>query len=511
MSKEHGSQMGFITEDFLLQSETARHLYHKYAECEPILDYHCHLPPCELAENRRFQNLYEIWLEGDHYKWRAMRANGVPERFCTGDADPYQKFLAWAATVPHTLRNPLYHWVHLELQRYFGIDDLLDEASAPRVWKIANERLAHEDLFPWGILKRFQVTALCTTDDPSDSLEHHQTLQDSGLATRIFPAFRPDRALRTDDPAAFNKWVDKLAKSSDTEITLFHDFLDALKKRHDYFHLRGCRLSDHGLDHCHAEPCTEAEASAIFTKVRSGRELNKQETEKFAGCLMIFFGQLDAAKGWTKQLHVGAFRNANARMLNGHGRDTGFDSIGDWPQVQALGTYLDRLDRVDALPRTIVYNANPSDNYAFATMVGNFQGGGIAGKVQFGSAWWFLDQRDGIEWQLNALSNSGLLSRFVGMVTDSRSFMSFPRHEYFRRILCNVLGSEMERGEIPDDEELAGGMVRRICYQNAAEYLRLPSVEPATKVAATSAVSNGHAIPARGVDGFRAQHAEKGS
>jgi glucuronate isomerase len=503
--------MGFITEDFLLQCETARHLYHRYAEHEPILDYHCHLSPRELAENRRFRNLHEIWLEGDHYKWRAMRANGIPEHFCTGAADPYQKFMAWAATVPHTLRNPLYHWAHLELQRYFGIDDLLDEASAPRIWKIANERLAQEDLSPWGILKQFRVTALCTTDDPADTLECHEVLQNSALVTRVFPAFRPDKALRTSDPAAFNQWVEKLAESSNTDIAQFHDFLDALTQRHDYFHRYGCRLSDHGLDHCYAENCTEAEAGAAFDKVRSGRDLDPEEAKRFASYLMIFFGHLDSAKGWTKQLHVGAFRNASARMLNGHGRDTGFDSIGDWPQVQALGAYLDRLDRADALPRTIVYNANPSDNYVFATMVGNFQGGGIAGKVQFGSAWWFLDQKDGVEWQLNALSNSGLLSRFIGMVTDSRSFMSFPRHEYFRRILCNLLGNEIERGEIPDDDELAGGMIRRICYQNAVEYLRLPSVESATVAAATSAASNGHAIPARGVDGFRAQHMEKGS
>ncbi len=499
--------MEFITDNFLLQSETARHLYKTYAAGQPILDYHCHLSPKDIAENRRFSNLFEIWLQGDHYKWRAMRANGISERYCTGDVEPYQKFLAWARTVPQTLRNPLYHWAHLELKRYFGIDDLLDENTASAIWQYANEQLTGDDLSAQGILERFRVTAVCTTDDPTDSLQYHRQIRESGMATRVFPTFRPDRALRTTDPTNFNKWVDKLSCSSNIEIARLADFLAALRQRHDAFHQHGCRLSDHGLDHCYAETCTEAEASAAFARVRSGQTLNRQEADKLSSYLMVFFGHLDAEKGWTKQLHLGAYRNANGRMLNGHGRDMGFDSIGDWPQVQSLGRYLDLLDRAGSLPRTIIYNANPADNYAFAAMAGNFQDGKVAGKIQLGSAWWFLDQKDAMEKQLNALSNCGLLARFVGMVTDSRSFMSYPRHEYFRRVLCNLLGNEVERGELPDDEELVGNMIRRICYQNAVEYLGLPS---AHKKADAAAASNGHGMT-RNVEGFRQAQIEKES
>jgi glucuronate isomerase len=499
--------MEFITDNFLLQSETARCLYKTYAAEQPILDYHCHLSPKDIAENRRFSNLFEIWLQGDHYKWRAMRANGISERYCTGDVEPYQKFLAWARTVPQTLRNPLYHWAHLELKRYLGIDDLLNENTAPAIWRHANERLQDDSLSAWGILERFRVTAVCTTDDPTDSLQYHRQVRESAMATRVFPTFRPDRALRTTDPASFNKWVDKLSRSSNVEIARLADFLAALRQRHDTFHQHGCRLSDHGLDHCYAETCTEVEASAAFARIRSGQTLSRQEADKFSSYLMIFFGHLDAEKGWTKQLHLGAYRNANGRMLNGHGRDMGFDSIGDWPQIQSLGKYLDSLDRAGSLPRTIIYNANPADNYAFAAMAGNFQDGGIAGKIQLGSAWWFLDQKDAMEKQLNALSNCGLLARFVGMVTDSRSFMSYPRHEYFRRVLCNLLGNEVERGELPDDEELVGNMIRRICYQNGVEYLGLPS---AHKTAEAAAASNGHGMT-RSVEGFRQAQIEKES
>jgi glucuronate isomerase len=498
--------MEFITDNFLLQSETARYLYKTYAAEQPILDYHCHLCPKDIAENRRFSNLFEIWLQGDHYKWRAMRANGVPERYCTGDAEPYQKFLAWARTVPQTLRNPLYHWAHLELKRYLGVDGLLNEDSAPAIWQRANERLQDDGLSARGILERFRVTAVCTTDDPTDSLQYHRQVRESGLAVRVFPTFRPDRALRTADPASFNKWVDKLSRSSNVEIARLVDFLAALRQRHDAFHQHGCRLSDHGLDHCYAETCTEAQASAAFGRVRSGQTLGREEADKFSSYLMIFFGHLDAEKGWTKQLHLGAYRNANGRMLNGHGRDMGFDSIGDWPQVQSLGRYLDSLDRAGSLPRTIIYNANPADNYAFAAMAGNFQDGESAGKMQLGSAWWFLDQKDAMEKQLNALSNCGLLARFVGMVTDSRSFMSYPRHEYFRRVLCNLLGNEVEKGELPHDEELVGNMIRRICYQNAVEYLGLPS----HKKAEAAAASNGHGM-AGSVEGFRQAQIEKES
>jgi len=502
--------MGFITEHFLLHTETARYLYKKYASGQPILDYHCHLSPQDVAENRHFGNLFEIWLQGDHYKWRAMRANGVPERYCTGDAEPYQKFLAWAGTVPQTLRNPLYHWAHLELARYFGIDEFLDERTAPAIWQQANERLKDEELSAWGILERFHVEALCTTDDPADSLQYHRQIREAGLATQVFPTFRPDRALRTADPASFNKWVDKLGRSANIEISRFSDFLAALKKRHDDFHQHGCRISDHGLDRCHAEPCSEAEASAAFARVRGGDFLSVETAGRLASYLMLFFGQLDAEKGWTKQLHLGAYRNASMRMLNGHGRDAGFDSIGDWPQVESLGRYLDSLDRAGALPRTIIYNANPSDNYAFAAMAGNFNDGKLAGKIQLGSAWWFLDQKDGMELQLNALSNCGLLSRFVGMVTDSRSFMSYPRHEYFRRVLCNLLGKEVEAGELPDHEELLGTMIRKICYQNAAEYLCLPMAHETAESAAAVA-ANGHGLSAPRSDGVPARRVEKGS
>jgi glucuronate isomerase len=478
--------MGFITDNFLLQSETARHLYKKYASGQPILDYHCHLSPKDLAENRRFADLFEIWLEGDHYKWRAMRANGVPEKYCTGDAPPYEKFLAWAQTVPNALRSPLYHWAHMELLRHFGIEQLLDPATAPDIWKRANQRLATEDLTAQGIVAGFQVRALCTTDDPVDSLEHHRRIQSSSFSTAVFPTFRPDRALRTANPPAFNKWTDSLSQAAQVPIKHFADFLDALGERHRYFHEQGCRLSDHGLDYCPARSCTEEEAAAIFDRVRAGHEPNAVESEKFASHLMMFFGDLDAKKGWAKQLHLGAYRNVNQRMLAAMGRDTGFDSIGDFPQVHNLGCYMDRLDRKGTLPKLIIYNANPADNYAFAAMIGNFQDGSLAGKVQFGSSWWFLDHKEGIEWQLNALSNCGLLSSFIGMLTDSRSFMSYPRHEYFRRVLCNLLGNEIETGQLPENEELAGKIISRICYDNAVRYLNLP-VPQAAGVANSSA------------------------
>jgi glucuronate isomerase len=465
--------MAFIHEDFLLQSPAARRLYHNYAEPEPVLDYHCHLPPKDVAENRRFANLFEIWLEGDHYKWRAMRANGVDESLVTGAADPYDKFLAWARTVPATLRNPLYHWTHLELKRYFGIEELLDEATAPGVWERANGLLAGEELRAQGILEKFRVKAVCTTDDPTDDLEHHRRIAAAGLKTKVFPTFRPDKALLVSQPDAFNDWVGKLAAASNTDIGTFQDFLDALKQRHDYFHSLGGRLSDHGLARCFASFCTEAEAAAIFDEARACQAASPEEQEKFASFMMLYFGRLDAEKGWTKQLHLGARRNNNSRMYAQLGPDTGYDSIGDWPQADALGAYLDALDSENALPKMVIYNLNPADNYAMATMVGNFQDGRTAGKIQFGSGWWFLDQKEAMEWQMNALSNCGLLARFVGMLTDSRSFMSYPRHEYFRRTLCNLLGEDVEKGLLPDADELLGPLVRNICYANAKQLLGL--------------------------------------
>jgi len=465
--------MPFIHEDFLLSNATARRLYHRYAEGQPILDYHCHLPPKDIAENRRFANLFEIWLEGDHYKWRAMRANGVEEQYCTGDASPYEKFLAWARTVPQTLRNPLYHWAHLELKRYFGIDELLDETNARRVWQAANEQLEGEDLRAQAILKKFKVMALCTTDDAPDDLAPHKAIRDSGLATRVYPAFRPDKALNVHLPEAFNPWVERLGAAADIAITGFQQFLDALRSRHDYFHAMGSRLSDHGLNTCYADFCSQSVAAGIFDRARQGQAASPEDQRKFASFLMLLFGTLDAEKGWTKQLHLGARRNNNPRMFGKLGPDVGFDSIGDWPQVDAIAAYLDRLDQDGALPKTILYSLNPADNYALATMIGNFQDGRIAGKIQLGSGWWFLDQKEAIQWQLNALSNCGLLSRFVGMLTDSRSFMSYPRHEYFRRVLCNMLGCDIDNGEIPDSDEMVGPMIENICYGNVKRYLGL--------------------------------------
>jgi glucuronate isomerase len=469
--------LSFIHEDFLLQSPAARQLYHGYAEAEPILDFHSHLPAAEIAEDRRFRNLYEIWLEGDHYKWRAMRANGVAERYCTGDATAYEKFLAWAQTAPATIGNPLYHWTHLELKRYFGFDELLNEQNAKAVWERANSLLAGE-LTARGILKKFRVRVACTTDDPCDDLAHHKAVNaaSSGKSAgdlRMYPTFRPDRALQVDAPEKFNAWVSRLEEASDTNISSLPTFLDALRRRHDHFHAIGGRLSDHGLAHCFASPCSDKQAAAIFDKARSGKAASGDEYEQFASFLMLFFGRLDAEKGWTKQLHVGALRSVNTRALREVGPDTGFDCIGDWPQAQALCAYLDLLDRERALPKMILYNLNPADNYVFATAAGCFQDGETAGKIQLGSGWWFLDQKDAMEWQMKALANTGLLSRFVGMVTDSRSFMSFPRHEYFRRVLCNLLGSQMESGELPNDEGLVGGMVRNICFENARKFLGL--------------------------------------
>jgi glucuronate isomerase len=466
--------MKFIDEKFLLHNRAAQRLYRQFAEGQPIFDYHCHLSPRDIAENRRFRNLFEIWLEGDHYKWRAMRANGIAEQFCTGAAEPFAKFRAWAATVPHTLRNPLYHWTHLELKRYFGIDELLDEESAARIWKKANEQLARPEFTTRGILKKFNVTTLCTTDDPTDDLAHHKKIAADGVATRVFPAFRPDKALAVGQPAAFNAWVSRLEQAADTDIASLADFVAALRKRHDYFHAQGCRLSDHGLTQCPASPCSEKTAAAIFARARRGQAASPEAQAQFGTCLMLHFGRWDAEKGWVKQLHLGALRNNNTRAFEKLGPDTGFDAIGDFPQARALVCYLDLLEREGRLPKVIVYNNNPVDNYVFSCLIGCFQDGKVPGKMQFGSGWWFLDQKEGIEWQLNALSNIGLLSRFVGMVTDSRSFMSYPRHEYFRRVLCNLIGREVERGELPNDESLLGPMIGNICYNNARQYMALP-------------------------------------
>jgi glucuronate isomerase len=468
--------MSFIHDDFLLANKAALRLYHEYAEQEPILDYHCHLPPREVAENRRFQNLFEIWLEGDHYKWRAMRANGIGEEYCTGDRSPKEKFLAWARTVPQTLRNPLYHWTHLELKRYFGIDELLDESSGERIWDQANEQLGNDDLRPQGIMRKFHVKGVCTTDDPADDLSHHRKMASNGMPTRVYPAFRPDQALNVHLPERLNAWLAKLEAVANTSIATLTDLVDALRKRHDTFHQMGGRLSDHGLNTPFSEFPTEDQAAAIFAKARAGQAATPAEHARFASYLMLVFGRLDAEKGWTKQLHLGARRNNNTRRFGELGADVGFDSIGDWPQADALGGYLDRLDREKALPKIVVYNLNPADNYMIATMVGNFQDGSVAGKIQFGSGWWFLDQKEAMEWQMNALSNCGLISKFIGMLTDSRSFLSYPRHEYFRRTLCGLFGADMEAGMLPYDFNLVGPTIRAICFENAQRFLGLEGV-----------------------------------
>jgi len=462
----------FLDKNFLLSSDIAQRLYHEHAAPQPILDYHCHLSPKDIAENRRFANLHEIWLEGDHYKWRAMRANGVPERYITGDATPYEKFLAWARTVPYTLRNPLYHWTHLELQRYFGITDLLDEKSAPAIWERANAALA-QNLTTHGILKKFHVEIVCTTDDPTDDLRHHRDIAKSSLPTRVFPAFRPDRALAV-GTAEFQTWSGKLSQAANTDIRDLNSFLDALRKRHDDFHSLGCRLSDHGLDHCFSTPCSDQVAAGVFAKALQEKTITAEEREKFASFMMLFFARLDAEKGWTKQLHLGALRNVNSAACRAIGLDTGYDTVGDFPQIRPLAAYLDLLAQQNALPRMILYNNNPADTFAFATLIGSFQDGDETGKIQYGSAWWFLDQKEGIITQLNALSNVGLLSRFIGMVTDSRSFMSYPRHEYFRRVLCDIVGHDVINGELPNDEALLWRLIEDVCYHNAVTYLKLP-------------------------------------
>ena len=466
--------MAFITEDFLLQNTAAKRLYHTFAEDQPILDYHCHLPPASISENRQFRNLFEIWLEGDHYKWRAMRANGVDERYCTGDASPLEKFLAWAATVPHTLRNPLYHWTHLELLRYFGIDELLDEGSARRIWERANAELATEGLRAQGILKRFRVTAVCTTDDPADDLSCHQAIRASRLRDTSLSGVPPGQGADRASTGCFQRLGGAAGSGQQhgyRELAGFYRMLCGSGTTRFMRWARGSRTTASTTATRVSVPRRLPRLS--LTERAQGQPATAEEHEQFASYMMLLFGHLDAEKGWTKQLHLGAYRNANTRRLAEAGPDTGFDSIGDWPQANTLGAYLDHLERDNALPKIILYNVNPVDNYTLATMIGNFQDGKIAGKIQFGSGWWYLDQKEGMEWQLNALSNTGLLSRFVGMLTDSRSFMSYPRHEYFRRVLCNLIGRDMEDGLIPNSDELVGPMIRNICYRNAHQYLGL--------------------------------------
>jgi glucuronate isomerase len=466
------AQAGFITDDFLLQTSAARRLYHDYAERLPIIDYHCHLPPDQVARDHRFANLTQLWLYGDHYKWRAMRTNGIDERYCTGDASDFEKFCKWAETMPRCLRNPLYHWTHLELSRYFGISDrLLSPATAQSIWDECNARLARPEYSCRGLIKQSNVALVCTTDDPVDTLEHHQAIVgDKSFGIPVLPAWRPDRAMNVNDAKEFQAYVDRLAAAADIDITGFTSFLSAIRKRHAYFHANGCRMSDHGLETVSADDFTEKEVAAVFAKVRSGTPVAPAEARKFESAMLYEFGIMDHEKGWTQQYHLGALRNNNSRMFARMGRDIGFDSMGDLEVARPLSRLLDRLDRTNQLARTIVYNLNPRDNALMVSMIGNFQDGSVPGKIQYGSAWWFLDQKDGMERQIEDLSQMGLLSRFVGMLTDSRSFISYTRHEYFRRILCNILGHDMEAGLVPMDFGLVGGMVRDISYNNAAGY-----------------------------------------
>jgi len=460
----------FLDEDFLLHSKTARQLYHEYAKDMPIIDYHCHLPPDQIAGDINFGNLTQAWLYGDHYKWRAMRANGVNEAYCTGNKSDFEKFQKWAETVPYTLRNPLYHWTHLELQRYFDVYDLLNADTAKKIYEECSAKLNTPEYSIRNLLRKMNVKLVCTTDDPIDSLEHHQKLKDDRFDIRILPAFRPDKAMNVDDAASFNSYVSKLEVGSGTSIASYGHYLDALKKRHDFFASMECSVSDHGLEQVYAEDYTEAEVRNIFSKIRSGKDLSLEERLKFRSAMLETFALWDHEKGWVQQFHLGALRNNNSRMMQQLGADTGWDSIGDFSQAKALAKFLDKLDRNNQLAKTILYNLNPADNELMASMIGNFNDGSVAGKIQYGSGWWFLDQKDGMVKQINALSNMGLLSRFVGMLTDSRSFLSYPRHEYFRRILCNLFGSEIESGELPNDLPWTGKIIQDICYHNASNY-----------------------------------------
>jgi glucuronate isomerase len=460
----------FLDENFLLTNKTAVRLYHEFARDMPIIDYHNHLPPQEMADDRTFENIARIWLYGDHYKWRAMRINGIPEEFITGAASDRDKFRKWAETVPYTMRNPLYHWTHLELQRYFGIREVLNAGNADKIYDQTTELLQTPDFTVRRLLERMDVRALCTTDDPVDSLEQHQRIQADGWKIKVLPAFRPDKAMNVDDPAGFNAYLSLLEKSADTSISTFEDYLDALRRRHDYFVQNGCKVSDHGMEQIYADDYTDAEIRNIFDKIRAGHALTVSDNRKFKSAMLLTFAEWDWERGFVQQYHIGALRNNNTRMLRKLGPDTGWDSIGDFEQGRALVKFLDRLDGQDKLAKTILYNLNPADNELMATMIGNYNDGSSVGKVQWGSGWWFLDQKDGMTRQMNALSNMGLISRFVGMLTDSRSFLSFPRHEYFRRILCNIFGEEVENGELPDDIEWIGSMMQDICYRNARDY-----------------------------------------
>lgn len=462
----------FLDENFVLQNETAQQLYHEHAKALPIIDYHCHLDPKLIAEDYKFDNLGEIWLGGDHYKWRAMRTNGVDERFCTGkDTSDWEKFEKWAETVPYTMRNPLYHWTHLELKTAFGVTKLLKPETAKEIFDECTAKLRTPEFSARGLMKHYSVEVVCTTDDPVDSLEYHLALKKEGFSIKVLPTWRPDKAMAVEVPSAFRAYVEKLSEVSGVAISKFADLIAALRNRHDFFASVGCKLSDHGIEEFYAEDYTQAEIDAIFNKVYGGKELSHEEIIKFKSAMLVEGAIMDWEKGWTQQFHYGAIRNNNTRLFRQLGPDTGFDSIGDFTVAKAMSKFFDRLDTDNKLAKTIIYNLNPRDNDMLATMIGNFQDGSVAGKIQFGSGWWFLDQKTGMEAQMNSLSNLGLLSRFVGMLTDSRSFLSYPRHEYFRRILCNLIGTDVEQGLLPSSElPFLGQLVENVSYYNAKNF-----------------------------------------
>ncbi len=463
----------YMNEDFLLQNKTAKALYHDYAIKMPIYDYHCHLQPAQIAADKQFENLTQIWLYGDHYKWRAMRTNGVEEKYCTGDATDREKFEMWARTVPACIRNPLYHWTHLELKKPFGITDkLLGPETAEQIYDSCGEMLNTPQFSARNIMRKWDVKLVCTTEDPLDSLEHHQAIANDGFEIAIHTAWRPDKAMAPENLDAQNDWIDKLAELTDIEINSFGKYIEAIEKRQDYFHENGCRLSDHGLDKPYADKYTAGQIEAIFQKIRTKTELLPDEVGKFKSAMLVEFGKMNFKKGWVQQFHMGVIRNNNSRMFKKIGPDTGFDSIGDFEIALPLSRYLDTLDSQGMLAKTILYNVNSKDNEVLAAMTGNFQSD-AAGKMQLGSGWWFLDQMDGMIKQMDAVSNLGLLSRFIGMLTDSRSFLSYARHEYFRRILCNLLGEEVEAGYWPKDMKLLGQMVEDICFNNAKNYFTM--------------------------------------
>jgi glucuronate isomerase len=460
----------FITEDFLLQTDFAKRLYHNFAKDLPIIDYHNHLSPEDIATNRQFDNCSQVWLAGDHYKWRAMRALGIDEKYITGDASDEEKFHKWAGAVPYTLRNPLYHWTHLELERYFGITELLTEKNAAATYEKTNDLLQQSSHSTLGLLQQQNVELLCTTDDPIDSLEHHKSIKEQRLSPKVLPTFRPDKAFGVGNAISYNAYLSQLENVTGNSINDYDALLVALENRVDYFHQNGCRLADYGLEQIYHSTTADFNLDTLFQEVRNGKQLSVPQVQYFAGKVMLELSKMYHKCGWAQQFHVGAIRNNNKRLLTQLGPDTGFDSIGDFSHAVTISGYLNELDSTNQLAKTIIYNLNPSDNEMIATMVGNFNDGTIRGKVQYGAAWWFLDQKDGMEKQLNTLSSLGVLSTFVGMLTDSRSFLSFPRHEYFRRILCNLLGNDVVNGELPADEQWLGKIVSDICYHNAVNY-----------------------------------------